>query len=137
MADRTVRTLVHRPAVDVTPETTLRTLASILGEESVGVVVVRAARSSDGLHAAGIVSERDIVRSIADGADPDTTRAEDIMTEDLAFAAPDESLRSVSLRMLDNEIRHLPVVASGRVIGVLSMRDLFDALVEADSTTPP
>jgi CBS domain-containing protein len=135
MADDPVRALVHRPAVDVLPDTTLRRLAQLLDAESVGVAVVRAPhRSGTGLRAAGIVSERDVVRAIGEGADPEIARAEDVMTEDMAFATPDESIRSVSRRMLDDEIRHLPVVDDGDVIGVVSMRDLLEAQLDSDTT---
>jgi CBS domain-containing protein len=139
MADDPVRALVHRPAVDVLPDTPLRAVAATLDAESVGVVIVRAAaRAGAGLHAAGLVSERDIVRAIADGADADTTRAEDVMTEELEAVTPDASIREVAERMLADEIRHVPVVDDGAVVGVVSMRDVFAGLLGAApaATTP-
>jgi CBS domain-containing protein len=126
-----VRTLVHRPAVDVLPDTTLRALAQTLSEESVGVAVVRAPlRPGTGTRALGLVSERDLAQAIADGADPDTTRAEEIMTADLASTRPDEPISVAAQCMLDNEIRHLPVVDGENILGVLSMRDVLQALLD-------
>lgn len=131
-----VRTLVHRPAVDVLPGATVRAVAQTLAAESVGVAVVHArSRPGPGLRVAGLVSERDIVQWIADGSDPDTARAEDLMTTELASVRPGESIRTAALRMLDNDVRHLPVVDGDTVVGVISMRDTLQALLagEADA----
>lgn len=130
--DETVRNLVKRLPVEVYPESTLRAVAETLCEESIGAVVVRGARppGAPGSHAEGVVSERDIVQALADGLDPDTTRAEDVMTLNLACAAPNEPLLTVAARMLDNEIRHLPVTENGVVIGVVSERDALRLLVD-------
>ena len=131
MTTDSVRTLVHRPAVDVLPDTTLRVLAQTLSEESVGVAVVRAPHQPGlGTRALGLVSERDLAQAIADGADPDVTRAENIMTADLASIRPDERIDVAAQCMLDNEIRHLPVLDGENVVGVVSMRDVLEALLD-------
>jgi CBS domain-containing protein len=132
MHDQTVRSLVKQSAVVAYPESTLRVVAQILSEESIGAVVVRGTRppGAAGSRPEGVVSERDIVRAIADGLDPDRTRAQDVMTLDLACAAPEESVLAVAARMLDNEIRHIPVMEDGVVIGVVSERDALRVLVD-------
>jgi CBS domain-containing protein len=134
--DEAVRSLVKRPPVVVHPESTLRAVAEILSEESIGAVVVRGSRppGAPGSHAEGVVSERDIVQALADGLDPDTTRAEDVMTMDLASAAPNETVLTVAARMLDNEIRHLPVTEDGVVVGVVSERDALRIFVDQRRT---
>jgi CBS domain-containing protein len=116
----------------VYPESTLRSVAQTLSENSIGAVVVRGTRppGAPGSHAEGVVSERDIVQALADGLDPDTTRAEDVMTLDLASASPGESVLGVAAIMLDNEIRHVPLTEDGVVVGVVSERDVLRALVE-------
>jgi CBS domain-containing protein len=121
--DEAVRGLIRRPAVDVAPDATLRMVAETLRDESIGVVLVHAP------HGTGLVSERDVVQAIAEGADPDRKRAEDVMTIDLALADPDEPVISVARRMLANEIRHLPVTDDGAIVGVISARDALEALV--------
>ena len=130
--EEAVRTLVKRPPVVVHPESTLRAVAETLSEELIGAVVVRGTRppGAHGSHAEGVVSERDIVQALADGLDPDTARAQDVMTLDLACAAPNESVLSVAARMLDNEIRHLPVTEDGVVVGMVSERDALRVLVD-------
>jgi CBS domain-containing protein len=132
--ENAVRTLVHRPAVDVLPGATVRSVAQTLVSESVGIAVVRGrGRPGPGTHAAGMVSERDIVEWLAGGSDPDHAHAEDLMTAELASVRPDESIRTAALRMLDNDVRHLPVVDGDTVIGVISMRDALHALLDGES----
>jgi CBS domain-containing protein len=130
--DEAVRTLVKRPPVVVHPESTLRAVAETLSEESIGVVVVRGTRppGAPGSRAEGVVSERDIVQALADGLDPDQARAADVMTLDLASAAPSEPMLAVAARMLDNEIRHLPMIDDGVVVGVVSERDVLRVLID-------
>jgi CBS domain-containing protein len=128
----TVRMLLKRPAVVVLPEQTLRSVAETLTEESIGAVVVRGSRPPDssGSRAEGLVSERDIVRAVADGLSLDRTRAEEVMTLDLAFATPSDTIDAVATRMLENEIRHLPVLENGLVVGVISERDVLAMLTD-------
>jgi CBS domain-containing protein len=73
----------------------------------------------------GIVTERDIVAALAEGADPVTTRVADYMTDRPVTVAPDDGLAVAAQRMADLGVRHLPVVEGGRLLGVLSMRDLL------------
>lgn len=135
MLDEAVRNLVKQPPVVVYPESTLRSVAQTLSEEWVGAAVVRGTRppGAPGSRAEGVVSERDIVRAFANGLDLDGTRAQDVMTLDLACATPDESVLEVAARMLDNEIRHMPVVEDGVVVGVVSERDVLRVFVDERS----
>lgn len=129
--DEAVRSLVKRPPVVVYPESTLREVAATLAEETIGAVVVRGTRppGAPGSRAEGVVSERDIVRALADGLDPDRTRAQDVMTLDLACVTPSESVLGVATLMLDNEIRHVPVTQDDVVVGIVSERDALRAVV--------
>jgi CBS domain-containing protein len=126
-----VRTVVKRPAVVVDPDATLRQVAETLAEDYIGVAVVRGARpmGAPGSHADGVISERDIVRALAEGADPDVELAQNVMTLELATASPGDTIESVAERMLDNEIRHMPVTEDGVVVGVVSERDALRAFV--------
>ena len=67
-------------------------------------------------------------RGPAGGLHPDHTRAVDVMTADVAFARSDEPLLEVTMRMLANEIRHLPIVEDEVVVGMISARDALQAL---------
>jgi CBS domain-containing protein len=132
VGDEVVRNIVKRPPVAVYPTATLRSVAETLTEESIGTVVVRGPRPpyATGTRAEGVVSERDIVQALADGRNPDTTFAADVMTMNLASAGPEDRLIEVATRMLDNEIRHLPIMEHGVVVGVISERDALRVLVE-------
>jgi len=120
-----VQRLAMRPAVYVHPNDNLRQLATTLLEESVGAALVRG-----GHGAIGIVSERDIVRAIAEGAKPDVTSVTEIMSEELITVMAADELLDAAHRMLDNEVRHLPVAEDGVTYGMVSARDALRALVE-------
>jgi signal-transduction protein with cAMP-binding, CBS, and nucleotidyltransferase domain len=121
--DDPIRTLSHRPAVQVHKDDSLRSVAEMLTEESIGAAVVKGTRPPC------IVSERDVVAALAEGLDPGQSTAADIMTSDIAWAAPGDTVLDVGVRMLENEIRHLPLVDDGVVVGVVSARDVLAVLV--------
>jgi CBS domain-containing protein len=120
-----VQRLVARPPVYVHANDTLRRVAETFVEESIGAALVR------GPHGAmGLVSERDIVRALAEGGAADDTTAEDVMAEELVTCAPDDEIRVVVHRMLDAEIRHIPIMEDGVATGMVSARDALRALLE-------
>ena len=119
-----VQYLMATPVLTVDPAATLREAAMILRDERIGTLAVMGA---DGL--IGVRSERDVTRAIADRADPDEVWVADILAEEPVSARPDDSLVDCLLLMVGAGVRHLPVVAEGRVVGMFSMRDGVDALV--------
>jgi CBS domain-containing protein len=77
----------------------------------------------------GIITERDLVRAIADGVDPRQARADVFMSADPATVTADEDVSVVAVKMMTLGIRHLPVVdAKGSPIGLISARDLVGVL---------
>jgi CBS domain-containing protein len=84
----------------------------------------------------GIVTERDITSAVALRLDVRTTTVADVMTQHPLVAGPDEDSESVAMRMLEHGIRHLPVVAGHRVLGIMSARDLL-ALEAWEPALPP
>ena len=132
MSTKSVRALCQRPLIEVRPRDTLRAVARSLADASVGVAVVsRSHRLGEAARVDGLISERDVIVALADGADPDEVRAEDVMADDLASASPDWSLHEAARHMLDHEIRHLPVTADGTVVGIVSMRDALRSELDA------
>ena len=87
----------------------------------------------------GVVSERDVVRAVArDGTAALDRPVSDVMTADVVFAAPSESVAILMGRMTDRRIRHLPVLREGRLAGVISIGDVVkcqiaEATHEAES----
>jgi CBS domain-containing protein len=102
------------------PRHTLRQAAKLMAARNVGAAVVY---DTDG-SGYGIITERDVLRSIAAGQDPDQETADDHLTRDVVFAAPDWSLDEAAAAMLRGGFRHLIVMDGGDVTGVLSMRDV-------------
>jgi CBS domain-containing protein len=115
--DEPVRNLITRPAVLVHLDDSLRRLAETFVGDSIGAAVVK------GTNPPALVSERDVVRAISEGEDLDGARVSDVMTEDVLVASPDDKVLDVAYSMLDNEIRHIPIVEDGVVIGLVSGRD--------------
>ncbi len=119
--------LVTRPPVFVAPGESLRGVAHCLWTESVGALVVGDARRP-----LGVISERDIVMQLASGADPYTTTAQAAMSPNVVSAGAHDPLFDVALRMLDEGVRHMPVLDEhGVVTAVVSMRDLVRPLLLA------
>jgi CBS domain-containing protein len=82
----------------------------------------------------GIVTERDLVAALAEGADPATTLVTDYMTDRPICAAPGDDLTAAARRMAELGVRHLPVVEGQQLVGMLSMRDLVAGQVTATAT---
>jgi len=103
------------------PTETIAAVAAQLHARRVGALVVLDA----GGQVAGIVSERDIVRVVAEsGAAALESPVSSCMTRDVQFADPGETIDSILGRMTDRRIRHLPVCQKDRLVGLISIGDL-------------
>ena len=88
----------------------------------------------DGGVLVGIITERDLVRAIADGLNPTEASAGTVMTSDPATVSLDEEVNVVAVKMMRLGIRHLPVVdQNGKPAGLVSARDLVAVLDRAHS----
>ena len=76
----------------------------------------------------GIITERDILKSVGLGNDPDQTTVNDLMTPDPDFLEPDVSVEDAAEWMLATGYRHLPVVEDGKILGILSIKDVLWAI---------
>lgn len=72
----------------------------------------------------GIITERDILRAVALGADPERSTVDEVMTPDVFTVPPEMPLQDAAREMATRWIRHLPVVRDGKLAGVVSMRDV-------------
>jgi len=106
--------------LNVGPGHTLRQAAGLMAKRKVGAAVVVDPEGAG----PGIVTERDILYSIAAGEDPDTELVTDHQSSDLVFAAPSWSLEQAAAAMVRGGFRHLVVVEGGDTVGVLSVRDI-------------
>jgi CBS domain-containing protein len=102
------------------PGHTLRDAAEAMCRRNVGAAVV----NDPDAPGPGLITERDILRAIGTGKDPDQSQVHEHLTGDLTFAAPDWSLEQAAETMVRGGFRHLVVVDGGELIGILSMRDI-------------
>ena len=107
----------------VDADSTVKDAVSLLVELKIGAVPV----SVDGNRLEGIVSERDIVRAVAEGSDLSTMKIRDLMTVKVHTCSRDSRLSEVMTLMNERRIRHVPVIEDDRLVGILSIRDLVDA----------
>jgi CBS domain-containing protein len=107
--------------VTVEPQMDVRTLLGVLAEHGIGAVVV----SSDGTTVEGIVSERDVVRALADrGATVISEPVSAIMTGDVKTCPPDAPVVDLMRTMTEGRFRHVPVVSAGKLAGIVSIGDI-------------
>jgi CBS domain-containing protein len=104
----------------VGPDHTLRQAAKLMSKRNVGAAVVIDPEGEG----PGILTERDILHSIAQDQDSATERVADHLTAELVFAGPDWSLEEAAVAMIRGGFRHLVVIDGGEPAGVLSVRDV-------------
>jgi CBS domain-containing protein len=104
-------------------EHTVRQVLGLLAEHNIGALVV----VDHGAKPVGIVSERDIVRAAAKNEQVFTQPIGSIMTKEVVIGVPHDDLASVGHTMTERRIRHLPVVESGRLVGIVSIGDIVKA----------
>lgn len=120
----TVRDLVRGDIRDVRPTATLREAAVELSEEQVGALVVRDVRG-----VLGVVTQVDLVRALAEQADPDDERVREVMSDTVLTVPAGASLLAAAEAMAEHHVRHLLVIDEERApVGVVSARDLLDVL---------
>lgn len=120
---RITEVLRHKGAtvVTITPDKTVRELLALLAEHRIGALVV----SEDGLHVAGIVSERDIVRRLpSDGDVVLDAQVSTIMTADVYSCSREDSVEELMSVMTERRFRHVPILVDGELVGIVSIGDL-------------
>ena len=115
-----VREGMSEVVLTVGPGHTIREAASAMTARRVGAAVVVDPEAQG----PGVLTERDVLRSIAAGEDPDQELVAHHLTSDLVFASPDWSLERAAAAMVRGGFRHLVVVEGGELVGMLSMRDI-------------
>lgn len=106
----------------IEPGWSVRTAAERMTERNIGAVAVVEKGTL-----AGVFSERDIMsRVVAKGLNPESTEVSDVMSREIVVASPSEDINSAIQKMHAIGSRHLPVVEDGRLVGMLSIRDLLE-----------
>jgi len=113
--------LMTRDVLAVAPEDTLGEAAERMVERGVGSVVV-----SDFGRLIGILTERDLLRAVADRIHSSEARVREWMTSEPITATPETTPREAARTMLDHGFRHLPVVDDETTLGIVSLRDVLE-----------
>ena len=118
--------------VTIRPDATIRELVRGLRDERIGAMVV----SEDGWAVLGIISERDVVRGLAErGSGILDIPVAELMTRDVVSCTPTDTVKQVMAEMTRRRVRHLPVVADGRLRGIVSIGDVVNRLEEMETET--
>ena len=127
-----VRDGMSHLVLTIGPAHTLRQAARMMSARRIGAAVV-----IDSEHAGiGILTERDILNSVAAGEDPDAELAAQHRTEELTYASPEWTLEQAAEAMVRGGFRHLVVVEGHDVAGLLSMRDIVRCWTSVEPVSP-
>jgi CBS domain-containing protein len=114
-----------RHIVSVVPDTTVLDAIIVMADKAIGSLIVM-----DDDKLLGIVTERDYARKvIIKGRSSKTTRVSEIMTTDVFTTSSTESVNKCMTLMTEKRIRHLPVLEDNRVVGIISIGDLVQAII--------
>jgi CBS domain-containing protein len=124
-----VRDAMTKQVLTITPGQTLRDAAKFMTEHNIGAVVVMDPEQPG----PGIVTERDLVRSLGRGEDPGSETVADHLTSKAAFADTEWDLQEAADTMAEGGFRHLIVLENGDLAGIISMRDIIHVWRPASS----
>lgn len=115
-----VRDIMTENVEIVMPDTSLEDVARLMTETDIGCVPVCQNKAI-----LGLITDRDIViRAIAKGKNPATTRAKDVMSTEIISVSPDTDAHAAADRMSQYQIKRLPVVENGQLTGIVALGDL-------------
>ena len=112
--------LMNRDIQQISPKATLREAARRMRDKKIGSLVI-----GEGEERVGIISETDFVRkAIAEGLNPDTTPVESMMSKPIITIDIDKTAKEANDLMASKGVRHLAITDRGKIVGVISVRDL-------------
>ena len=120
----TIADIMTRGLLSVAPDAGLTEVAADMNERRVGAVVVL-----EGDALLGILTERDILRAVGEGR-VEVSRVADCMTQRPETIEPSESTDTAATLMIHGGFRHLPVIEDGKVVGIVSIRDLMRVVLD-------
>ncbi|MDP2750340.1 MAG: CBS domain-containing protein [Nanoarchaeota archaeon] len=116
-----VRDVMTRKVQSVVPNTCLQECAEIMAKSNIGSVLVIEKEKL-----LGLITEKDIVRkAVSKGKNPLKMKVKDIMAKKLITSDPNEDIHDAMDLMSKNQIRHLPVIEKGKLIGIVTMKDVI------------
>jgi CBS domain-containing protein len=116
-----------KKVITVRPQDTVETTSTLLATNNIGALPVR----DENGDLVAMISERDIVRGFAEnGGQAQHLLVSDLMSPRVVTCAPEETVGAAMVLMSQNRIRHLPVVEDGKMVGIISSRDVMGAIIE-------
>jgi len=106
--------------VSVTQDDTIRNCTQLMLDRHVGSLLVK-----EGEKLLGFLTERDLVRMISMGVDPNTTRVKQIMTKKIVAISPEKDIYDAIVLMNRENVRRLPVILNNKIIGLITVRDIL------------
>jgi predicted transcriptional regulator len=126
-ARQPVATIMSTRLAAVEQHDSVREVAKELTADEIGAVLV-----DSPLGTVGIVSERDVVTMVAIGSDLEQEQVRAVMSVDILAVESTETIAAVARLMIDGGVRHIAVRRDGRIVGIVSMRDVLDALLDGE-----
>jgi len=122
-----VKDVMSSPAITVEENAPANRVAELMDKHGVGCIIVTTKEEKP----IGVITERDLVlRVLAKNAKPDTLKAEEVMTSPLITIEPDATITDTARRMSRLNIRRLGVVYKGRLVGIISSKDVLGVMPE-------
>jgi CBS domain-containing protein len=122
-----VKDVMSSPAITVLENAPANRVAELMEKHDVGCIIVTTKEEKP----IGVITERDLVlRVLAKNAKPDTLKAEEVMTSPLITIEPDATITETARRMSRLNIRRLGVVYKGRLVGIISSKDVLGVMPE-------
>jgi CBS domain-containing protein len=115
----------------ISPSATVFEAIQLMADKNVGALLV-----TEGAKLVGIISERDYTRKVAlKGKSSKQTAVKEILSEKVVHVGPAHTVEECMRLMTDHRVRHLPVLDSGRIVGIVSIGDLVNWIISAQSST--
>lgn len=124
----------HKAIYVIAFDATVKEAAKMMYAENIGAMLVSMPAKEDGVYA-GIISERDIINSCANYTNFETLPVSKIMSGDMISTDVEENVNRVVRCMREHHIRHIPLTENGKIIALLSIRDLMYCLDIQNETT--
>jgi CBS domain-containing protein len=130
----TIGTILHHKGANVwtiPPQATVFEAIQLMAKKNIGALPV-----VEGDKLVGIFSERDYTRKVAlEGKTSHNTKVRDVLTTDVTTISSTDTVEDAMRLMTGKHIRHLPVMEEGRMVGVISIGDMVNWIISAQSAT--
>jgi len=114
-----VKDIMNKNVVVGKPDVTIREVSKVMAQLHIGSMVI-----VEGGKIVGIVTERNVLNSVARGKDPDITVVSDIMSKDVVTIEPDKKVEEAVDLMVKHKIKKLPVVRDDKIVGIITASDI-------------